>query len=187
MSATAARVIRSICVFCGSRHGHDPAYAVAARELGRLMAERGIRLVYGGGRVGLMGEVADAVLAAGGQVVGVIPTLLVQKEVEHRGVTELHEVGSMHERKALMEQMSDAFIVLPGGFGTMDEACEILTWAQLGLHAKPLGLVNTAGYYDRLSAFFDHALEEDFISVENRHRVLVESTPRRILDRLTQA
>ncbi|WP_293368152.1 TIGR00730 family Rossman fold protein, partial [Nevskia sp.] len=148
---------------------------------------RGIRLVYGGGRVGLMGEVADAVLAGGGEVIGVIPTLLVQKEVEHRGVTELREVGSMHERKALMEQLSDAFVVLPGGFGTLDEACEILTWAQLGLHTKPLGLVNTAGYYDLLSAFLDYANGQDFISTENRQRVLVESTSGKILDRLMQA
>jgi len=185
MSATPNRVIRSICVFCGSRHGSDPAYTEAARELGRLMAERGIRLVYGGGRVGLMGEVADAVLAGGGQVIGVIPSLLVEKEVEHRGLTQLHEVGSMHERKALMEQLSDAFVVLPGGFGTLDEACEILTWAQLGLHAKPLGLVNTAGYYDLLTAFLDHAQGEDFISATNRRLVQVEATAAALLERLT--
>lgn len=185
MSATPNRVIRSICVFCGSRHGSNPAYAEAARELGRLMAERGIRLVYGGGRVGLMGEVADAVMAGGGQVIGVIPSLLVTKEVEHRGLTQLHEVGSMHERKALMEQLSDAFIVLPGGFGTLDEACEILTWAQLGLHAKPLGLINTAGYYDLLTAFLDHAQDEDFISATNRQLVKVEATAAALLDRLT--
>jgi len=184
MSATPARLIRSICVFCGSRHGQNPVYAEAARELGRLLAERGIRLVYGGGRVGLMGEVADAVLAAGGEVIGVIPSLLVDKEVEHRGLTQLHEVGSMHERKALMEQLSDAFIVLPGGFGTLDEACEILTWAQLGLHRKRLGLVNTAGYYDQLSSFLDHVVAEDFLSPDNRRRVLVEATPAAMLDRL---
>lgn len=185
MSATARRVIRSICVFCGSRHGSNPAYAEMARELGRLMAERGIRLVYGGGRVGLMGEVADAVLAGGGQVIGVIPSLLVEKEVEHRCLTQLHEVGSMHERKALMEQLSDAFVVLPGGFGTLDEACEILTWAQLGLHAKPLGLINTAGYYDLLTAFLDHAQGEDFISATNRRLVQVEATAAALLERLT--
>ena len=184
MSATPKRVIRSICVFCGSRHGSNPAYTDAARELGRLMAERGIRLVYGGGRVGLMGEVADAVLAGGGQVIGVIPSLLVEKEVEHRGLTQLHEVGSMHERKALMEQLSDAFVVLPGGFGTLDEACEILTWTQLGLHAKPLGLVNTAGYYDLLTGFLDHAQGEDFISATNRRLVRVEATAAALLDRL---
>ncbi|MBA4285668.1 MAG: TIGR00730 family Rossman fold protein [Xanthomonadaceae bacterium] len=177
--------MRSICVFCGSRHGRNPVYTEAARELGRLLAERGIRLVYGGGRVGLMGEVADAVLAAGGEVIGVIPSLLIDKEVEHRGLTQLHEVGSMHERKALMEQLSDAFVVLPGGFGTLDEACEILTWAQLGLHRKPLGLVNTAGYYDQLSSFLDHVEQEDFLSSANRRRVLVEATPSAILDRLT--
>jgi len=184
MSASPTRLIRSICVFCGSRHGRDPVYTAAARELGRLMAERGIRLVYGGGRVGLMGEVADAVLADGGQVIGVIPTLLVEKEVEHRGLTQLHEVGSMHERKALMEQLSDAFVVLPGGFGTLDEACEILTWGQLGLHRKPLGLLNSAGYYDRLLAFLDHARDEDFLSDHNRDRVLVETDVTALLDRL---
>lgn len=186
MSATAPRVIRSICVFCGSRHGRDPAYAEDARHLGRLLAERGIRLVYGGGRVGLMGEVADAVLAAGGEVIGVIPTLLVGMEVEHRGCTQLHEVGSMHERKALMEQLSDAFVVLPGGYGTLDEACEILTWSQLGLHGKPLGLVNTAGYFDRLIAFLDHAQAEAFLSGRSRALVQVEATPEALLARLHQ-
>ena len=176
--------LRAICVFCGSRHGRNPAYAEDARQLGRLLAARGIRLVYGGGRVGLMGEVADAVLAAGGEVIGVIPSLLVDKEVEHRGLTQLHEVGSMHERKALMEQLSDAFIVLAGGFGTLDEACEILTWSQLGLHGKPLGVVNTAGYYDGLTAFLDHAVDEDFISARNRGLLAVAASPEAVLDRL---
>lgn len=178
------RRISSICVFCGSRHGSNPAYAEDARELGHLMAERGIRLVYGGGRVGLMGEIADAVMAAGGEVIGVIPTLLVDKEVEHRGLTQLHEVGSMHERKAMMEQLSDAFVVLPGGYGTLDEACEILTWSQLGLHRKPIGVVNTAGYYDRLSVFLDHALDQDFVSERSRGLLAVEATPAALLDRL---
>lgn len=181
---TTAHPIRSICVFCGSRHGSNPAYAEDARELGRLMAARGIRLVYGGGRVGLMGEVADAVMAAGGQVIGVIPSLLIEKEVEHRELTQLHEVASMHERKAMMEQLSDAFIVLPGGYGTLDETCEILTWSQLGLHRKPIGVVNTAGYYDHLTAFLDHALNQDFVSERSRHLLAVEATPAALLDRL---
>lgn len=176
--------IRSICVFCGSRFGSNPAYADHARELGRLMAARGIRLVYGGGRVGLMGVVADAVLAGGGEVVGVIPKLLIEKEVEHRGLTELHEVDSMHTRKAMMERMSDAFIVLPGGFGTMDEMCEILTWAQLGLHEKPLGLLNTAHYYDGLLGFFDRSRDEDFVSARNRALIRTEASPAALLDRL---
>jgi uncharacterized protein (TIGR00730 family) len=184
MSDTAPRVIRSICVFCGSRHGRDPAYTEAARRLGGLMAERGIRLVYGGGRVGLMGEVADAVLAGGGEVIGVIPTLLIEKEVEHRGCTQLHEVGSMHERKALMEQLADAFVVLPGGYGTFEEMLEVLTWAQLGLHRKPVGLVNTAGYYDGLVGFIDHTLDQDFISMNSRNLLLVEPTPDAVLARL---
>lgn len=184
MSETAPRVIRSICVFCGSRHGRDPAYTEAARALGRRMAECGIRLVYGGGQVGLMGEVADAVLAGGGEVIGVIPTLLVEKEVEHRGCTQLHEVGSMHERKALMEQMADAFVVLPGGYGTFEEMLEVLTWAQLGLHCKPVGLVNVAGYYDGLIGFIDHALDQDFISKNSRGLLLVEPTPDAVLARL---
>lgn len=179
--------IRSICVFCGSRHGRDPAYAEAARELGRLLAALGIRLVYGGGRVGLMGEVADAAIAAGGEVIGVIPSLLIEEEVEHLGLTQLHEVGSMHERKALMEELSDAFIMLPGGYGTLDESCEILTWCQLGLHRKPIGMVNTAGYYDHLVAFVDHALDEDFIRPRCRSLLIVEPTPAALLDRLLAA
>ena len=181
---SSATGIRSICVFCGSRFGSNAAYADHARELGRLMAARGIRLVYGGGRVGLMGVVADAVLAGGGEVVGVIPKLLIEKEVEHRGLTELHEVDSMHTRKAMMERMSDAFIVLPGGFGTMDEMCEILTWAQLGLHEKPLGLLNTARYYDGLLGFFDHSRDEDFVSAGNRALIRTETSPAALLDRL---
>ena len=186
-SAPIHHPIRSIAVFCGSRHGRNPAYAEDARTLGRLLAERGIRLVYGGGRVGLMGEVADAVMAGGGEVIGVIPSLLTEYEVEHRGLSQLHEVGSMHERKALMEQLSDAFIVLPGGYGTLDETCEILTWCQLGLHRKPLGLVNTAGYYDLLTAFIDRSLDEDFISARSRALLIVEPTPLALLDRLLAA
>ena len=186
-SASPRHLIRSIGVFCGSRHGRNPIYAEAARELGRLLAAQGIRLVYGGGHVGLMGEVADAVLAAGGEAIGVIPSLLIDQEVEHRGLTQLHEVGSMHERKALMEELADAFIVLPGGYGTLDETCEILTWAQLGLHRKPLGLINVGGYYDPLLAFVDRALDEDFINARSRSLLIVESTPAALLARLQTA
>lgn len=179
--------IRSVCVFCGSGTGRDPRYAEVARATGRQLAERGLRLVYGGGRVGLMGIVADAALAAGGAVTGVIPQLLVTREVEHRGLTELHEVDSMHTRKALMERLSDAFLVLPGGFGTLDELCEILTWSQLGLHDKPIGLVNSRGYYDGLLAFFDHATQERFVGERSRARVLVAHEPDALLDQLMAA
>ncbi|GAC1632524.1 MAG: TIGR00730 family Rossman fold protein [Nevskia sp.] len=186
-TAIPAKPLRSVCVFCGSGFGADPAYAEAARETGRLLGARGLRLVYGGGRVGLMGLVADAALAAGGEVVGVIPKVLITREVEHRGLTELHEVDSMHTRKALMERMSDAFLVLPGGFGTLDEMCEILTWAQLGLHDKPIGLINTGGYYDALLAFFDHAAQQRFVGAGSRARVLVANHPATLLDRLAAA
>ena len=186
-AAASASPPRSVCVFCGSGFGADPAYAEAARETGRLLGERGLRLVYGGGRVGLMGAVADATLAAGGKVIGVMPRLLIEREVEHRGLTELHEVDSMHARKALMAARADAFLVLPGGFGTLDELCEILTWAQLGLHDKPIGLVNTGGYYDALLAFFDHAVQQGFVSAGSRARVRVADHPAAVLDRLAGA
>ena len=176
--------MKSVCVFCGSGLGANPAYAEAARETGRRLGERGLRTVYGGGRAGLMGLVADAALAAGGEDIGVIPKQLIEREVGHRGLTALHEVDSMHARKALMEKISDAFIVLPGGFGTLDETCEILTWAQLGLHDKPIGLVNTDGYFDALLAFFDHALSQGFVSTGSRRRVQVATMPDALLDRL---
>ena len=158
----------SICVYCGSRFGDDPAYLDATRTLGRTFAARGIRVVYGGASVGLMGALADATLAAGGEVVGVIPRLLVDREIAHPRLTELHVVDSMHERKALMVELSDAFVALPGGIGTLEELIEVYTWRALRLHAKPLGLLNVAGYYDRLRGFLDHAVTQSFLPAEQR-------------------
>lgn len=150
--------------------------------MGEALALRGISLVYGGGNVGLMGIVADAALAAGGEVIGVIPKALVDKEIAHRGLTDLRVVGSMHERKALMAELSDAFVALPGGYGTFEEFCEVLTWAQLGIHQKPCGLLNIEGYYDRLIAFFDHAVGEAFLRPQHRSLVLKEQEPMLLLD-----
>ena len=174
--------MKSICVFCGSSAGTRPVYAEAARATGRLLAERGIGLVYGGGNVGLMGEVADAVLAAGGEVTGVIPRALMEREVGHRGLTTLHVVGSMHERKALMVDLADGFVALPGGYGTLDELCEALTWSQLGIHAKPCGVLNVDGYFDALLALFDHATREGFVRPAHRELVLQSSDPAALLD-----
>lgn len=176
--------MKRICIFCGSNNGARDAYVYAARAMGEALVRRGIGLVYGGGRVGLMGVVADAVLAAGGQVIGVIPESLVAKEVAHQGLTDLRVVGSMHERKALMAELADAFVALPGGFGTFEEFCEVLTWAQLGLHRKPCGVLNVAGYYDALLAMFDHAVTERFVRAEHRVLVLEEQDPERLLDML---
>lgn len=156
--------IKNICVFCGSSRGSRPEYENVARELARAIAKRGYGLVYGGANVGLMGFIADEVLANGGQVTGVIPEILIAKELAHPSLTKLHVVKSMHERKAKMEELSDAFIALPGGFGTFEEFCEIITWAQLGLHRKPCGLLNVERYYEPLLAQFDRAVEEAFIS-----------------------
>lgn len=174
--------MKSICVFCGSRPGADPAYTKAAEALGRTLAQSNVTLVYGGGRVGLMGIVANASLEAGGEVVGVMPKALVEREIAHTGLTKLHVVGSMHERKALMAELSDGFIALPGGTGTLEEFFEVLTWAQLGQHGKPCGLLNVAGYYDPLLNVFDHMVEKAFVSVEHRRLVLVESGPAAMLD-----
>jgi uncharacterized protein (TIGR00730 family) len=175
------RQIRRLCVFCGSLSGRGQAYEVAARELGTLLVHRGIGLVYGGGRVGLMGVLADSVLAARGEVIGVIPQALVDRELAHTGVTDLRVVASMHERKALMAQLADAFVALPGGFGTFEEFCEATTWTQLGLHRKPCGLLNVDGYYDPLLQLFDHATAEGFIRVVDRSIVVVESNAERLL------
>jgi uncharacterized protein (TIGR00730 family) len=164
--------LHRICVFAGSRPGTRAEYAAAARALGRALARRGIVLVYGGGNVGLMGALADAALAAGGEVIGVIPEALVRKEVAHTGLSELRVVGSMHERKAQMADLADAFIALPGGIGTLEELCEILTWAQLGLHAKPCGLLDVCGYFQRLLGFLDHAVSENFLPAEQRDMLL---------------
>ena len=173
--------MKSLCVFCGSSTGGDPAYAEAARVLGATLAGRGVTLVFGGGQVGLMGVVADAALEAGGEVVGVIPKALVEREIEHKNLTELHVVGSMHARKALMSELSEGFIALPGGNGTLEEFFEVLTWAQLGEHEKPCGLLNTASFYDPLLAVFDHMTESGFVSDEHRKLVLVERDPEKLL------
>jgi uncharacterized protein (TIGR00730 family) len=175
--------ITSVCVFCGSNGGADPAFEEAARRVGAGLAERGVRLVYGGGGVGLMGAVADAALAAGGDVVGVIPEQIFALEVGHRGVGDLRVVGSMHERKALMAELSDAFIALPGGIGTFEELFEIYTWAQLGLHDKPLGLLDVAGYYRPLAAMLDHAVAQRFLRPETRAMLALDETLEALLER----
>jgi uncharacterized protein (TIGR00730 family) len=175
--------LKAICVFCGSSTGNDPAYAEAARTLGRTLAERGITLVYGGGHVGLMGVVADAALGAGGEAIGVMPKALVEREIGHTGLTKLHVVSSMHERKAMMSELSEGFVALPGGNGTLEEFFEVLTWAQLGEHDKPCGLLNVAGYYDPLLAVFDRMVDRDFLRGEHRKLVLVERDPSDLLER----
>jgi uncharacterized protein (TIGR00730 family) len=177
---------RRICVFCGSNSGIDPAYRSAALALGQILAERAIELVYGGGNIGLMGVLADTVLQRGGRVIGVIPESLMAKEVGHTGLTELRIVNSMHERKALMADLSDAFIAMPGGFGTFEEFCEVVTWSQLGIHTKPCGLLNVDGYYDSLLALFDHAVREGFLRAENRRLVLSDPSPEQLLDKMFQ-
>lgn len=176
--------IRRVCVFCGSSVGNDPAFRQAADDVGREIVRRGWGLVYGGGSVGLMGVVADAVLAAGGEVIGVIPEMLAIKELLHTGVTKMHIAPSMHARKALMEQSADAFIALPGGYGTFEELLEIITWAQLGMHAKPIGLLNVCGFYDGLTGFFDHAIAAGFIKAKHRNLIVSAATPVELLDLL---
>lgn len=176
--------MHSICVFCGSNKGSSEVYADAARALARAIAARGMKLVYGGGNIGLMGVLAEAALAAGGQVIGVTPRRLLEKEVVHRGLTELRVVESMHERKALMAELSDAFIALPGGLGTFEETFEVLTWTQLGFHRKPCGLLNIAGFYDRLADFLDHAVAERFLKAEHRAMVLTGSDPAALIAQL---
>jgi uncharacterized protein (TIGR00730 family) len=183
---SAPRRLQRVCVFTGSSPGGRVHYREAAEGFGRLLAERGIGLVYGGARVGLMGAVADATLTAGGTVIGVIPQALVDKEVAHTGLTELRVVSSMHERKATMAELSDAFVALPGGWGTLEEFFEVLTWAQLGLHRKACGLLNVAGYFDGLLAFADHAVDERFLRRENREMVLVAGEPAHLLERLAR-
>jgi uncharacterized protein (TIGR00730 family) len=176
--------MKRVCVFCGSSFGVRPTYQVVARDLGKTLVQRGLGLVYGGGNVGLMGEIADAVLEAGGEAIGVIPTALVEKELAHRGLTQLHVVPSMHERKALMVELADGFIALPGGFGTFEEFCEVLTWAQLGFHQKPFGLLNVDGFYDRLLVMFDHATEEGFVRPRHRSMILEDNQANPLLDKL---
>lgn len=176
--------IRSLCVFCGSSLGGDKAYAATAQALGRFLAEQGIRLVYGGASIGVMGAVADAVLGAGGQAVGVIPRILMRKEMVHAGLTECRLVESMHERKATMAELSDAFMALPGGLGTLEEAFEILTWATLGLHRKPCGFVSVQGYYGHLESFLDHVCASGFLRREYRDIVLFAPDYRTMLERM---
>lgn len=178
--------MKSICVFCGSNPGTNPAYAAAARELGTLLAKSNITLVYGGGNVGLMGIVADASLAAGGKVIGVIPDFLMRKEVGHAGLTRMEIVETMHERKQKMADLSDGFIALPGGMGTLEEMAEILTWGQLGLHQKPFGLMNTAGYYQSLIQMFDQMVQEQFLHSENRSMVLTSDEPADLLQKMAR-
>jgi uncharacterized protein (TIGR00730 family) len=178
--------MRRLCVFCGSSAGSRPVYAESARRLGRLLAERGLGLVYGGGHVGLMGVLADAVLAGGGEVVGVIPQSLVDKELAHSRLTALHVVTTMHQRKALMADLADGFAALPGGFGTGDELFEILTWSQLGIHAKPVGLLNVAGFFDPLLAWIRHASGEGFIHPEHLNLLRLASSPDEMLDALAR-
>ena len=178
--------MKRVCVFCGSNQGAHAGYAQAAHEMGRVLARSDLGLVYGGGNVGLMGIVADAVLAQGGNVIGVIPQALVDKELAHGGLTELRIVHSMHERKAMMAELADGFIALPGGYGTMEEFCEIITWAQLGLHRKPCGLLNVEGFYDPFLAQIDRAVETGFIQGRLRDFVLVAHKPETLLQRLVQ-
>jgi uncharacterized protein (TIGR00730 family) len=170
-------------VNCGCRPGSDPEYAAAARGLGEALVEHGIELVYGGACIGLMGEVADAVLRRGGTVIGIIPKSFAHR-VAHEGLTELHVVDSMHDRKRMMFEMSDGFVALPGGLGTLEEISELLTWAQLRLHAKPCGLLNVGGYFDRLLGFLDHTVSQQFVKQQHRDMILVDTSPAALLDRL---
>ena len=177
-------MINSLCVFCGANHGKRPAYREAAHHLGELLAQRRITLVYGGGNLGLMGTIADACLTAGGRVIGVIPRALAEKEIAHAGLTEMHVVGSMHERKAMMADLADAFLSLPGGFGTWDEFCEALTWSQLGLQKKACSFLNVEGYYDALLTLAERAAQDGFIRPEHRQLLLVDTDAGQLLDKL---
>jgi uncharacterized protein (TIGR00730 family) len=174
--------MKRVCVFCGSSAGSRPEYRACAEELGAELTRRKIGLVFGGGNVGLMGTIADSVLKAGGEAIGVIPEHLMTREIGHKQLAKLHIVRSMHERKAMMADLSDAFIALPGGFGTLEEFCEVLTWSQLGLHEKPCGIVNVLGYYTPLLRMLDHTVEERFLKPQNRALVLSRDTPAKLLD-----
>jgi uncharacterized protein (TIGR00730 family) len=176
--------MRRICVFCGSSPGGHPAYADAAQHMGREIVSRGLTLVYGGGHVGLMGALADAVLDGGGEVIGVIPHALAVREIAHQRLTRLHVVGSMHERKAMMADLSDAFVAMPGGFGTYEEFFEAVTWTQLGVHKKPCGLLNVRGFYDPIVQLLDHAVAEAFVRPHHRATILVDTHPGRLIDQL---
>lgn len=176
--------MRSVCVFLGSSSGTDPALRDGARAMGAALAEEGLALVYGGGSIGLMGEIADAVLRGGGKVIGVITEGLEARELGHAGLTEKHVVRTMHERKALMADLADAFVALPGGMGTLDEFCEVVTWAQLGIHQKPLGMLDLGEYWTPFLSFLDHSVAKGFVSPEHRGLILVERDPRALLDLL---
>ena len=176
--------MKRVCVFCGSNAGNRAEYGIAAQGLATVLARRGLGLVYGGGNVGLMGILADSMLEAGGEVIGVIPQSLVAKEVAHHGITELRVVDNMHQRKALMNELSDAFIALPGGFGTLDEFFEILTWSQLGIHGKPSGLLNVSGYYNSLLAMLDHAVAERLLRPAHRELVIADTDADSLVQRL---
>ncbi|HEY9799237.1 MAG TPA: TIGR00730 family Rossman fold protein [Leptolyngbyaceae cyanobacterium] len=178
--------MKSICVYCGSNFGNRNSYLQAAKSLGVQMAQRGITLIYGGAKVGLMGAVADSVLEAGGKVIGVMPQALIDKEIAHTGLSDLRVVNSMHERKLLMADLADAFIALPGGLGTLEEFCEVATWTQLGFHNKACGLLNIDGFYNRLISFLNHATKEQFIRSEHRSIVLVGATPEELIEKLSQ-
>jgi len=179
-------MIKRICVFCGSSRGARPAYVAAAEELSTFLASQGITIVYGGGNVGLMGVLADTAKAAGAEVIGVIPRGLLEKEVAHKSLADLRVVESMHERKALMAELSDAFIAMPGGYGTFEEFCEILTWTQLGLQRKPCGILNIEGYYDHLLRMFDHAVAEEFVKPIHRQMVVSDTSPQSLVKRLLE-
>ena len=176
--------MQRVCIYCGSNFGSDPAFQAAAAAVGQLLAEQGRGLVYGGGSVGLMGVVADATLAGGGEVIGVIPRKLVQLEKEHRGVTKLIETDTMHERKRLMMEHADGFLVLPGGYGTLEELFEVIAWLQLGFHQKPVGLLNVAGFYDALLVQLDHMAANGLLKAEHRAMLLVESDAGKLLERM---
>ena len=176
--------MRSVCVFCGSSPGGDPAYMAAAQAMGGEIARRGLMLVYGGAKVGLMGAVADAALGAGAKVVGVLPKALMIKEIGHAGLSQLEVVGSMHERKARMAELSDGFVALPGGAGTLEEIFEIWTWGQLSFHGKPAGFLNVAGYYDKLAAFLDHTVDQAFVKPVHRQMLNFHDDPAALLDAL---
>ena len=175
----------SICIFCGSSTGKNSSYKGAAVKLGQLLAEKNLNLVYGGGNIGLMGEIAQSVINNGGKAIGVIPQFLVEKELVYDKLTEVRVVDSMHERKAKMAELADAFIAMPGGFGTLEETVEVLTWAQLGLHRKPIGLLNIDGYYDSLNDFFDHMVAEGFLMREYKDMLLINEDPAAMLESLT--
>jgi uncharacterized protein (TIGR00730 family) len=180
-------MIRRCAVFCGSHPGARPSYAAAAATLARCLVANGIGIVYGGGGVGLMGALADAALAQGGEVIGVIPKALVERELAHRSLTDLHVVGTMHERKAMMADLADAFIAMPGGFGTLDEFCEILTWTQLGWVRKPCGVLNVDGYFDRLLDHFDHSVAEEFVRPEHRAMIVTDDNAESLIARMRLA